>query len=88
MSKYVSLEEIQKFPLRFVYDEENADRHFINGLNTMIEYAECLEPVEIVRCKDCIHYGLNRLEEEYGCHCWTDWHFVWPHDFCSEGIKK
>ena len=44
--------------------------------------------VEVIRCKDCIHYGLNRLEEEYGCHCWTDWHFVYSYDFCSDGVRK
>ena len=44
--------------------------------------------LDIVRCKDCIHYGLNRLEEEYGCHNWTDWHFVYSYDFCSDGVRK
>ena len=50
------------------------------------------EPIEIVRCKDCVYFGDMYTKEKDG----TEWHFcgyaipsgVTPDDYCSYGEKK
>ena len=87
--KYVSLEELQKFPQRFVFDEENASADFIEGTNTVIKYAENLEPVEIVRCKECRWYQEHpTVEEDFGCYESGHWSWHDPYDFCSDGKRR
>lgn len=89
MAKYVSLEELQKFPQRFVFDEENASADFIEGTNTVIKYAENLESVEIVRCKDCRSFMRHpREEDEMCCGEWPFLPIVNPNDFCSDGKRR
>ena len=38
--------ELAKFPIRRDhYDEKNGDIHFINGIETLMEYADCLPTI-------------------------------------------
>lgn len=58
MPRYIDADKILKFSIRADHcDKENADPHFINGIETVMEYVEYLvdeEPVdaaEVVRAK-------------------------------------
>ena len=89
-----------QFPIRRDhYDRKNGNKHFINGIETVLEYAEQLPTVDaeaVVRCKDCKHYrnhpnGLCYLhtepkENERGYSGVAV--CVEPDDFCSYGVKK
>ena len=57
-------------------------------------YAELLkdyiaDTVEVVRCKDCIHYGSFNGETESCCSPCADSYFkVKPNDYCSRGERE
>lgn len=43
MEKYIKLSDLERFPIRADhYDTEHGDKSFINGIETVIEYAEHL----------------------------------------------
>lgn len=52
-------DKLQEFPIRANRcDKEHANTHFINGIESVMEYAELLPTVDaevVVRCKDCKH---------------------------------
>lgn len=52
-------DKLQEFPIRANHcDKEHANTHFINGIESVMEYAEHLPTVDaevVVRCKDCKH---------------------------------
>ena len=80
-----------QFPIRRdYYDRKNGNKHFINGIESVLEYAENLPAADVapvVRCKDCIYtrklYG--RLVRKYGtcsgCILREDF-------FCANGERK
>ena len=42
----IDLSELQKFPIRLDhYDKEHGDEHFVYGIESLMEYAECLPVV-------------------------------------------
>lgn len=78
--------KLQEFPIRANRcDKEHANKHFLNGIETVLEYAEQLPTVDaevVVRCKECK---------------WTGGDFVCyrgvmvqhkPEDFCSYGERR
>ena len=80
------------------------DGTFSDGIQWLLEYIDALpsvDAVEVVRCKDCIHYmpydwmfSEVRLSEsiddypqdEIGCE-WID-HHINPEGYCSYGERK
>ena len=84
-------DKLQEFPIRANRcDKEHANEHFLNGIETVLEYAEQLPAVDaevVVRCKDCKHSW-----EDIGGLCCS--HGVCvditvPDDFyCAYGIRK
>ena len=84
-------DKLQEFPIRANRcDKEHANEHFINGIETVLEYAEQLPTVDakvVVYCKDCKHYDrgecyhprherhLQSIRQE-------------DDDFCSYGERK
>lgn len=48
---------LKEFPIRANHcDKEHANEHFLNGIETVLEYAAQLPTVDaevVVRCKDC-----------------------------------
>lgn len=93
-------DKLQEFPLRANRcDKEHANTHFINGIESVMEYAEMLPTVDaevVVRCKDCKHYrnhpnGLCYLhtepKENARGHSGNAV-CVEPEDFCSYGERK
>ena len=89
MAEYIERGALMQFPIRRDhYDRKNGNKHFINGIESVLEYAENLPAVDavlVVRCKDCKHHYdcgghfCNRL----GMDCPDDSDF-----FCSYGERK
>lgn len=59
MAEYIEREAIMKFPLRKDRcDKERANKHFIFGIESVLEYVENLPAADVapvVRCKDCAY---------------------------------
>lgn len=91
MAEYIERGALMQFPIRRdYYDRKNGNKHFINGIESVLEYAENLPAADVapvVRCKDCIYtrklYG--RLVCKYGtcsgCILREDF-------FCANGERK
>lgn len=66
--RLIDADKLQEFPIRANRcDKEHANTHFINGIETVFEYAEQLPTVDeevVVRCKDCKHHYW----EQEPCH--------------------
>lgn len=78
-------DKLQEFPIRANRcDKEHANEHFINGIESVMEYAEQLPTVDaevVVRCKDC--------KREFGGRCiLCGFQKRRPEDFCSYGERK
>lgn len=75
-------DKLQDFPIRGNRcDRERANTHFLNGIETVLEYAEQLPTVDaevVVRCKDC------RKFKTYLCRMVASGY----NDFCSYGERK
>ena len=95
-------DKLQEFPIRANRcDKEHANEHFINGIETVLEYAEQLPAVDaetVVRCKVCKHSTLpSELTQRYGkpgtltchnMHAPSNRRNVGGDDFCSYGKRK
>lgn len=75
-------DKLQEFPIRANHcDKEHANEHFLNGIETVLEYAAQLPTVDaevVVRCKDC------RKFKTYACRMVASGY----DDFCSYGERK
>lgn len=82
MAEYIERGALMQFPIRRDhYDRKNGNKHFINGIETVLEYAEQLPTVDavpVVRCRDC------RKFKTYGCRMVASGY----DDFCSYGERK
>lgn len=82
MAEYIERKALMKFPIRSDHcDKEHANEHFLNGIETVLEYAAQLTTVDaevVVRCKDC------RKFKTYGCRMVASGY----DDFCSYGERK
>ena len=102
MAEYIERGALMQFPIRRDhYDRENGNEHFINGIETVLEYAENLPAADVapvVRCKDCKHSTLpSELTQRYGkpgtltCHnryAPCNRRNVSGDDFCSYGERR
>lgn len=49
MAEYIEREALMRFPIRRDhYDRKNGNKHFINGVETVLEYAETLPAADVV----------------------------------------
>lgn len=85
---------LKKFPIRRDHcDKEHANEHFLNGIETVLEYAAQLPTVDaevVVRCKGCKHYDMGVCLEIYSVgdiHS-AAWQKRKPEDFCSYGERN
>lgn len=91
MGDYIDREALLKFPIRKNHcDKEHANEHFINGIETVLEYADdapAADVAPVVRCKECkySYAGLNGLCCAYGV--FVDSNV--PEDFyCANGERR
>lgn len=87
--RLIDADKLQAFPIRANRcDKEHANTHFINGIESVMEYAELLPTVDavpVVRCKDCKHHY------DCGVHFCNRLGMDFPDDsdfFCSYGERK
>lgn len=79
-------DKLQEFPIRANRcDKEHANKHFLNGIETVLEYAELLPTVDavpVVRCKECRWAG-----GDFVCYRGVMVQHK-PEDFCSYGERR
>lgn len=90
MKEYVEKAVVLSYPIRADHcDKENANEHFIFGIESVMEYVENLpaaDVAEVVRCRECKHYK----PEEYFSPCVLPQGLecAKPDDYCSYGQRK
>lgn len=94
MAEYIERGALMQFPIRRDhYDRKNGNEHFINGIESVLEYAEQLPTVDaevVVYCKDCKHYDMGvclKIYSDGNVHS-AAWQKRKPDDFCSYGERK
>lgn len=84
--RLIDAEKLQEFPIRANRcDKEHANKHFINGIESVMEYAELLPTVDavpVVRCKECKWAG-----GDFVCYRGVMVQHK-PEDFCSYGERR
>lgn len=84
--RLIDADKLQQFPIRSNRcDKEHANTHFINGIDSVMEYAELLPTVDavpVVRCKECKWAG-----GDFVCYRGVMVQHK-PEDFCSYGERK
>lgn len=84
--RMIDAEKLQEFPIRANRcDKEHANTHFINGIESVMEYAELLPTVDavpVVRCKECKWAG-----GDFVCYRGVMVQHK-PEDFCSYGERR
>ena len=64
MAKYIKLEDLMKFPIRFDhYDKEHGSKDFIYGIEPVLEYAENLPATEIADAPTVDAVPVSELEK-------------------------
>ena len=84
--RLIDADKLQQFPIRANRcDKEHANTHFINGIESAMEYAELLPTVDavpVVRCKECKWAG-----GDFVCYRGVMVQHK-PEDFCSYGERR
>ena len=97
MADYIERGALMQFPIRRDhYDRKNGNEHFINGIESVLEYAENLPAADVatvVRCKDCKWFADNNDGDWVGCWLFQTIQIIpedapKPDDFCSYGERK
>lgn len=91
MSRYIDYDAIDYRNDRL----HDKSEEFLNGVIYMAQRIEEAPSIDIVRCKECKHFVIEYVENEYGkddeypmCLKFEDYTFdVKPDDFCSYGQK-
>lgn len=88
MKDYIDRAELMKFPIRRNHcDTENANMHFISGIETVLEYADKLpcedvRPVRHGRWIDVQESETGSLLECSVCKDWIFHHYGYLSNFC------
>jgi hypothetical protein len=103
--RLIDADKLQQFPIRANRcDKEHANTHFINGIESVMEYAERIPTVDaevVVRCRDCKYfmeytkeYAQNADGADGDCYirvmnsCNEQFRSCNYDDFCSYGERK
>ena len=84
MSRYIDADYVNAFPIRIDhYDEEHGNRHFVLGIESVMEYIDEAPSIDIVRCAECAFKDTDRcpMDEVYLGGINAD-------DFCSYGERE
>lgn len=64
MAKLISLDELNKFPIRLDhYDKEHGNEHYVFGIEAVLEYAEYLPTVDAVPVSELLALRDNLYED-------------------------
>lgn len=79
MARLIDADELNKFPIRLDhYDKEHGSESFVFGIESVLEYAECLPTVDAVpvtRCKDCKYWQKSNDDQRRDGMCEALLHF-------------
>lgn len=84
MPEYIEREEVMKTARDGYHSDFGRSMADLTSLRELLEDTSVADVVEVVRCKDCIHYeevGSRHFCNEYGGH-------VTDNDYCSRAEKK
>lgn len=88
--RLIDADKLQQVPIRANRcDKEHANKHFLNGIETVLEFAEQLPTVDaevVVRCKDCTS-GMMSDDNKYIICCRLGVGMEFD-AFCSYGERK
>lgn len=89
----IDLDELMKFPIRHDhFDRINGSVNWVFGVETVLEYAQNLPPVdavEVVRCRECKCYNLPSPygHPTYGTCAMLGMQHMPPEFYCAYGVK-
>lgn len=67
----------------------NLERRFtVSKMIQLIKDAPTIDKVEVVQCKDCMHFSKAKEPTAISGKCDLRGDFIWQNDFCSYGTKK
>ena len=70
MDEYISREAVKAFPIRRDhYDKKNGNIHFINGIETVMDYVDSLPAADVVPVKRGRWGNYDTLLDGYRCSC-------------------
>ena len=82
MAEYINREAIMKFPIRKDHcDKEHANEHFINGIESVLEYVENLPAVDVAP----VRHG--RWEKQRGIYSCSECGMTCPYDVQADVIE-
>lgn len=74
MADYIEREELMKFPIRRNhYDKEHGNEHFINGIETVLEYAENLPTADVEQVRRWIPCSEGLPNDFEDVLCWYEY---------------
>lgn len=74
MAEYIERETLMKFPIRRDHcDNEHANEHFINGIETVMEYAENLPAADVEPVKRWIPVSEGLPDDFEDVLCWYEY---------------
>ena len=90
--RLIDADALLKFPIRLTkYDKKNGNKHFVFGIESVLEYAEYLptiDAVEVVRCKDCKWWQDNNGGYPHEECRWGKGETPDADDYCSYGERR
>ena len=82
MAEYINREAIMKFPIRKDHcDKEHANGHFINGIESVLEYVENLPSADVAP----VRHG--RWEKQRGIYSCSECGMTCPYDVQADVIE-
>ena len=82
MAEYLNREAIMKFPIRKDHcDKEHANEHFINGIESVLEYVENLPAADVTP----VQHG--RWEKQSGLYSCSECGMTCPYDVQADVIE-
>ena len=82
MAEYINREAIMKFPIRKDHcDKERANEHFINGIESVLEYVENLPSADVAP----VRHG--RWEKQSGLYSCSECGTTCPYDVQADVIE-
>ena len=82
MAEYINREAIMKFPIRKDHcDKEHANEHFINGIESVLEYVENLPAVDVAPVRN------GQWEKQSGLYSCSECGMTCPYDVQADVIE-
>lgn len=92
MSDYIEREAALAYPIRKdKCDRKHANKHFIFGIESVIEFVENLPAADVapvIRCEECRYYQNAKINKKGFLICPASGMEITEDDYCSYGERK